>query len=427
MKYILYMGGLLLFFTACNKAPKEPITAIVDYNSYLTTESRPAFESAMEQKDFWSARLRPDSSGVGDLAPLAGAYTSLFQTTGDANYLDHAVTLYTKGHDLAGSNKDSYARALAHTYISKHRFKEAKDVLEESYAGISNKHQTELMLFDVYMEVGEYVKADKMLGKIKNPKDYHYLIRLSKWMDYKGNLDAAISYMEQAKDIAESRNTKSLKVWTYSNLGDYYGHAGRIKDAYEHYLMTLALEPDNAYVKKGIAWIAYAAEGNTDEANRILDSVMKNHNVPDYHLLKSELAAYSGNASEAEMQQHLFLKAVDSGNYGDMYNAYLIEHYAEENPQKALALAMAEVQNRATPETFHLLALAQLKNGNEKEALETIETYVEGKTFEPMAQLHSAMVYKANGLAKKVVPLKEDLLTAAFELGPVTIQEVEKL
>ena len=61
------------------------------------------------------------------------------------------------------------------------------------------------------------------------------------------------------------------------------------------------------------------------------------------------------------------------------------------------------------------------------EALQTIESNVEGKTSEPMALLHSAQVYKANGFSDKVRPIKEELLDATYELGPLLAAEVKTL
>lgn len=427
MNKLYIVLGLTALLLSCAEKPEALQTQPEDYNSYLSTENRDSYELALSQKEFWSKRLRPDSSGVGDLAPLASAYTQLFETTGDATYLSHSETLLTKGMTISGNNKDGFARSLAHNLISQHRFQDAKRVLEDSYAGPSDKHQTELMLFDVYMELGQYDLADQFLGKIKNPKDYHYLTRLSKWMDYKGDLDAAIKYMEQARTIAESRDSKPLRIWTYSNLGDYYGHAGRIEEAYRHYLKTLQLQPDNAYAKKGIAWITYAAEGKVAESLRILDSIMKQHQLPDYHLFKAELAEYANDPEEAKRQEQLFLQLVSTGDYGVMYNTYLIELFADQNPEKALEIARQEVTQRATPETYHLLALAQLKNGMKEEALSTIQNHVAGKTYEPMAAYHSALVYQAHGMSEQVTAIKQELAEAAFELGPVLARNIEQL
>ena len=191
--------------------------------------------------------------------------------------------------------------------------------------------------------------------------------------------------------------------------------------------MTLNLQPDNAYAKKGIAWIAFSSEKNTDEAKRILDSIMIHHKVPDYFLFKADIAEYENKILESKKHRQNFINAVNRGNYGAMYNTYLIEIYAEKNPEKALELANEEIENRATPEAYHLLAYAQLKNEKLKEALHTIENFVEGKTFEPLALYHSVLIYKANDMNNKVKTIKNELKTAYFELGPVISIKIENL
>ena len=426
-KYLILLGIVLLVFGCTKSSEKRSVTRVADYDQYLNTTWDSTSRQAISAKEFWSARLRPDSSGVGDLAPLASAYEQLFAVSGNAGYLLDAERLYQKGLELSAQDKDGFARALARNYISQHRFKEAYELLLETYSGPSNKRETELVLFDAAMEVGEYEKAYEFLEKVKDFSDYHYLIRLSKWSDYRGDLDNAIKYLEKAKAIAESRDSRLLRIWTYSNLADYYGHAGRTKDSYAHYLLTLKLQPDNAYAKKGIVWVLYSEENNTSEAHRILDSIMKRHKLPDYHLLKSEMYAYEGNNDKAEKFENNFISMVKSGSYGAMYNTYLIEHYSETDPQQALQLAKEELQNRPTPEIYHLLALAQLNNGMKDEALRTIEEKVQNKTFEPMALYHSALVYKAHGMTEKLAEIKSELKDAAYELGPLLFKKIEAL
>ncbi|MEM7085744.1 MAG: hypothetical protein AAF489_06150 [Bacteroidota bacterium] len=426
-KPIILIGFILLAIACKNNPEKIAFTNTEDYNSYLSTSLRPTHEQALSSKDFWSKRLRADSTGVGDLSPLAGAYVQLFETTGDASFLKNAEQLYKKGMEISANGQDAFARSLAHNYISQHRFNEAYELLKTTFQGPSDKHETQLMLFDAAMEVGEYEKAYQYLEAVKNLKDYHYLIRLSKWSDYRGDLSSAIRYLEKAMTIAESRDSKPLKVWTYSNLGDYYGHAGRIVDSYTYYLKTLALQPDNEYVKKGIAWVLYSEEKNTEEAHRIMDSIMKNRQLPEDHLFKAELYTMEGKEDLAQRSENSFIKAVEEGAYGKMYNSYLIELYADRQPKRALKLAKSELENRPTPEVYHLLALAQLQNGMPEKALETIENHVTAKTSEPMALFHSALVYKANRLDNKVAALKEELAEATYELGPVISKKIEAL
>jgi tetratricopeptide (TPR) repeat protein len=430
MKMIKQICLLILLscisFSCDSSEEREPILKSADYNVYLDI-SNDSYLSAKKDNQFWSKRMAQDSSGVGDLGPLAGTYTAMFMSSGDVTYLKNAEALYKKAISISATNHDGYTRSLAQNYISQHRFKEAQEMLEVIYAGPTNKRVTELQLFDTYMETGNFDKAFENLEKVKNTRDYQYLIRLAKWSDHRGNLDAAIKYLEKAKVIAESGGLKPLKIWTYSNLGDFYGHAGRIKEAYEMYLNTLAMQPDNAYAKKGIAWIAYSYAHDTAEAKRILNKIMESHKAPDYYLLKAEIAEYEGNKTEMEENLVLFEEAASDPNYGEMFNAYFIEYYSETAPKKALSIAQQEVLNRATPETYHLLALAQLKNGMNKEALQTIETYVMGKTEEPMALLHAAYVFKTNGQEDKVKQIKKELENASFEIGPILTQKVKSL
>jgi hypothetical protein len=110
-----------------------------------------------------------------------------------------------------------------------------------------------------------------------------------------------------------------------------------------------------------------------------------------------------------------------------MYNTYIIELLAERDPIKALDLARIEVDNRATPETYQLLAFANLKAGNPELALSIIEAKVVGKTYEPMAAYHCALIYKANGMHKKVRVIKEELSHAEFELGLLLTSKIEAL
>ncbi|MEH6763280.1 MAG: hypothetical protein V7655_02175 [Aequorivita antarctica] len=425
MKKIITLLLVAVLF-GCQEKPKN-ITDSKDYDPYLITNNTPSKDLIQEEFEYWQKEFNNDSTHLMEMSRLSGIHAAMFASSGDITELKTSEKLIKKSHDVSARNKDSYLRSLAHNYFSQHRFKEAQVLLDSAYTYPDNHKDTEMMLFDVAMELGEYSRADTLLGKIKDPKDFNYLIRLAKWSDHNGNLDAAIKYMEQAKQIAEERDNKGLKVWVYSNIGDFYGHAGRLQDSYNSYLKTLAIEPDNHYVKKQLAWMVYSSERNTKEANRILDSVMVNHKAPDYYLLKGQIAAYEGNTSEANKEYDMFIKATENPDYGGMYNAYLIDLYADLEPQKALKLAAKEITNRATPETYQLLAYSQLKAGDKEAALKTIEEYVEGKTSEPKALFHSALIYKANGMKDKVASLKEELMGAAYELGPVKSKEIERL
>ena len=431
MKNVFASLCLSLLLLGCNGQGDKDVTFATnpeDYTSFLEADPIKSYAAALEEKEFWSKRLGSDSTGVGDLGPLAGAYSKLFETSGAIQHLKDAEQVYKKAITVAAIKiQDGYKRALAKNYITQHRFKDAITLLEESYAGISNKHATELLLFDCYLEVGAYSKALQLLKKIENINQFDYLIRISKWSDHQGDLSAAIGYMEKALTIANSRKNLALQIWTNTNIADYYGHQGDIKASYNHYLKTLALQPDHAYAKKGLAWILYSKEHNITQASVLIDHLLKNHNLPDYYLLKAEMASYQGDSVLSEEYMQQFFTLANNPLYGDMYNTHKIRALVKTDPYKALQLAQKEVDNRTTPQSYQLLALAQLASNQKQEALATITNFVVGKTSEPMALLYSAQVYKANGMLDKVTALKTALLPASYELGPEIYKQVTAL
>ena len=279
------------------------------------------------------------------------------------------------------------------------------------------------------MELGNKEEAKAYLVSIEDFYDFDYLIRVSKWSDHDGDLSKAILYLKKASEKAESANNKALMQWSYTNLADYYGHDGQIQESYNHYLKALKLNPNDAYAKKGIAWIVYSYERNPTEALRILDSILKTHNAPDYFLLKSEIAEYMGDIELKDSFLKSYLAAIDDVAYGDMYNKYKATLYAEELKQTASALKIAtiEINNRPTAQSYDLLAWTYYNHGDVKDALKIMENYVIGKTYEPEAMYHLAHIYKANGKFDEAKSLKKELLESTFELGPLMEQKINQI
>lgn len=427
MKYFYILLTLTLFIS-CKKEEKIiSITNPKEYNKYILASNNSTFNSANSEKEFWSKRLRPDSSGIGDLGPLAKSYTAMYNASGDIQYLLEAENLYRKAVIISAQNKDTYVRKLAKNLIIQRQYTEAKFILEESFNGKSNKRATQFLLFDVNIKLGNYTEAYQLLGLLKNTNDYNYLLRLSKWMDYKGNKKASIRNLEEAMKIADSRKSKILQIWTYTHLANLYTNSGRIAEAYQLILKTLQLQPDHIYAKKQLAWILYSYEKNSMEARRILNSVMKTNKLPDLLLFKAEIEEFDGNTSESNKLKNRFIKIVSAEKYRSMYIKNLIEIYSETAPIKSLQLAKEEIKNCSTPDSYALLALSLLKNMDKEKALLLIEEKVEGKTNNPRSLYYQAIVFKATHKTQKVNDLKALLNNSTFELGNVLNNSIKNL
>lgn len=425
MKY-LFLFVPLLFLFSCQNSEQAQVTNQKDYNKFLV--SSPS-RTTSKYYELWNSKIKPDSIQLTSFGIVAGEYNRYFQNTGNIDYLKKAEQALKKAVEIAAIGKAGYERALARNYISQHRFREALVLAEDARKWGSGVEDTQSLLFDIYMELGNYTQAEKYLDSIKNMSQFGYLIRSAKWNDHKGDLDTTIRFMEMAKQKAEDSKNTDLILWSYTNIADYYGHAGKISESYSYYLKSLQLDPGSAYAKKGIAWIVFSHENNPKEALRILDSVTKDYSAPDYYLLKSEIAAYEDNKMKSLANLDKYHIAVQNPSYGDMYNAYNAALYLEKTGQyeKALRIAEKEVKNRPTPHSYDLLAYSYLKIGEKDKALQVVEEHINGKTFEPYILYHTAEIYKANGKMSKVSELKKELTDATYELGPDMASKISKL
>jgi tetratricopeptide (TPR) repeat protein len=417
-----------LMMLSCNQK-SNTITSQKDYNKYLEIKDNKSRDFVQSEIDFWENKFDDAPNQILYLSLLASNYSKLFENTGNVKYLYKAEELLLKSNETYKYSVVGTIRSLARNYISQHRFKEALVLANKALAIGEGMKETQKLLFDVNMELGNYTQAEQNLTAIKDSYDFDYLIRISKWNDHLGDLKTAISLMEKAKDIAVASNNKYLQIWTYSNLGDLNGHAGNIKKSYDYYLKTLELEPNNSYALKGIAWIAFSHERNTVEAKRIIDNISKSHHTPDFYLLKAQIAEYENNAVAKNENMTAYFQMLESINYGAMYNKYNVLIYADDKntASKALEIAKIEIAHRPTPDSYDLLAWSYYNLGDTKKALEIAEKYVVGKSFEPKLNYHLATIYKANNEEAKIVPIKEELLNSIYELGPNFEQKINNL
>lgn len=419
---------ITLLFTGCDKK-SDQITNVDDYDSFLVLNENEKTDFASKEIEFWQNKFNKAPNQTSYLNKIASNYSVLFEQTGDIQSLYKAEELLIKSNQQLNYTDASSLRSLAKNYITQHRFKEALDLANKAFETNDKIKETHKLLFDVHMELGNYELAKSSLRAISDSNDFDYLIRLAKWNDHKGDLDAAIVMMEKASRIVEKFDNKYLLSWTYSNLGDMYGHAGNIEESYKNYIKTLKIDPNNSFALKGLAWIAFSYEKNTSEAKRILDVVSKKHNSPDFYLLKAEIAEYEKDFASQESFLKKYFNSLESKNYGVMYNKYNGFLYADDSKtlNKTFAIAKQEIANRPTPQSYDLLAWYYYKMGNAKEALGIVNKYVVNKSFEPEVLYHIACIYKANNVLNEIKPIKEELQASIYELGPNMVAKIDRL
>ena len=427
------LGITLLFFllSSCSLFKRDDkVTNRKDYEQYL----QPGKEKIQLKKidseiAFWQKRFTKSSDDIVARAKIASLFTQRFSYSGNIHEIHQADSIYQLVNHLNRKNSSGTFRSLAANCITQHKFLQAQLYIDSALNLGDDKYQTVLMEFDVALELGNKIRAEKALNKLTDKNDFSYLIRESKYKDHaEGNLNESISLMEKAWDQIKDGNNNSIKLWTKSNLGDLYGHANRYKESYQCYLDVLAKDPEYYHALKGIAWLAYSKDKNITEAKHIIHYLRQQHPVPDYDLLLAEIASFENNTLEKVNWEQQFIAKISNVMYGDMYNKYLFNLRANElnDPKAALALAQKETSNRRTGEAFSWLAWAYLKNGQKEKALKTAQYYVEEKCFEPDAVYYLGKIYLANGNNKKAKKYLEEAYESSYELGPTATKEIKE-
>lgn len=408
----------------------KKITSWEDYHVYLPTPDSAGLQVHLadysDEMDFWRKKIENQPNGFIYIQKLAALRAQQFLYTGDVSDIDRSDSLLLLASSMVhGKFKMPVLLALSSNAVKKHQFTKALDYCLKARGLADDQFATNMMMYDAYMELGEFEMAESILLQYKNVSNFDYWVRSAKYLDHQGNLDSAITVMEKAyKMVKNEKGERAL--WATANLADMYGHSSKIEKSYRYFLKVLSKKPDYLYALRGIAWIAYAHDHKADEAIKILKSIHSKNALPDVHLLLAELYDYKSDAIEKEHHLNEFISEASQPKYREMYNAHLAALYAEEfrDYDKALQLANREVKNRPTPLMYDLLAWVYFRNGERQKALEIANEHVLGKTFEPEAMYHLGLIYASNGFNGKALTLLEEAHDASFELGPLKSKEI---
>ena len=418
--------ALLLLLTGCGPGEDQDLVKVEDYQVLLDTSQWQTTAEIQSEIAFWSARLRPDSSGLGELGPLAAAYSRLYDFQGDYQHLVATENLLRKAVSVAAVDRSSYVRALSSNLIKQHRFTDALNNLLDNTTPESLELADHYILFDCYLEIGNSELAKEHLDHATDPSDLAYLIRLARYLDHEGDLSAAIRQLERASEIAKSRNQKELILWTSSNLADFYTHDGRLSEAYKLYLESLTLRPDHFHSWQGIAWLAYSVDDEPQIARTILEELGKVNDSPGivYDLL--ELALYQGDQAKIESLQMAFIEQSSKQVHGNLYNIPLAYELLDSDPETSGKLVQAEMLQRNSLETRVLNATVKARLGKADQDDALLNDLLNGAT-EPLTLYHAARLYAALGQAEAVDQLKQALEGTAVELGPYKTEVLAQL
>ena len=429
LKRILF--GILLVCTtvSCTKNQKPIVNneEVIPFLSKDLLNEKSGIKQVEDDITFWSSKLKENNTPIYKLK-LASAYQAKFGITKDVSFLAKADELLKESNNYYKEQNAGVLQALAQLSITKHDFRSAIDYAEKALLVGEDKLLSYMIIYDASMETGEFEHAKYILeNEITNTASFNYLIRRSQFEDYSGNASKSISALEKGAERIDY--SSSLSAWAQSNLGDRLGHEGNVPKSYKMFIGALNQKNSGAsylHSLKGIAYIAYAHDGNTELAKEILDFVSSNLESPDSYLMYAEIAEYEGNEEKKEEYLRVFYEEASDPKYYGMYDAELIQLAATEfgNFEVAEALIQKELENRPSPITYDLQAWVKFHKGEIEEAISILEDKVLGKTYEPVPAYHAGIILKEAGENEKANKLLNYAKEASFELGPVTVRDI---
>lgn len=425
MKKIFFLLAGVISIGLWYYNPTRPIVKYGEVKPYLEAEgyNHQKFQ-LLDQLVFWTKRLDQQSPNNVYQQKLANLQAQYFRLTGEVNYLRQSDSLLL---DLAERfpNTVTCWQGLAQNAIAGHEFAKADHYANQALAIGEKRYQSSLIKVDVLLERGNRQEAQGLLNGLGNQYSFEYLSRQVKLQDQLGRLDEAIHWMEKAVSRARTSGDSSLISWSLANLGDMYGHQGKIKKSYHTFLQALQHNPSELHALKGIAWIAFSHDKSPTLAKEIVKFLQSLQDIPDYELLLADIATYQKEVEQAELHTERFLTQASQAKYGYLYTRPLVQLQLDKGEIAAPAIrTKAEIGQRAHPLSFALRAKFLHDLGAKDAAIKMLEEKVLGQTEEPDALYLAGMIYKNSGKRKAAKALLKMAKEAAFELGPIAEMEI---
>jgi hypothetical protein len=427
MKKTLFPVSILCILLSCNN-DTLPIVDGHFVDSLISHYQVPKSILLNQQEiDFWKSRINPSLPGITSELKYASLLMQRFHLQGDINDARKADSILLKVDSFYNHKEASPNIALAKHCIAEHRFKDAANYFTTATAIGLKPYDFYATSFDINFELGNYNAAFEALKAIRKENDYGYKFRQSKWEHYKANIDSSIAAMKRASLLSD--NNIYLQQAALSNTADLYLHSAGLQNANDLYTQSIKLDAGDLHSLMGIGWIALVHDKNDLLAEKIFSFVRTKTLSPE-PLYKLSQEAEANNDSVLQRKYALDFVTKTSGLfYGNMYNKYLIELFTGilNNPEIAEKIAMAEIENRRTPQTYAWYAFTLLKNNKKEEAYKIYKGHVAGKPLETI-ELYW-MVKLMQGLDKPY--LANEFFKAAYknryDLSPGKIKDLETI
>ena len=279
-----------------------------------------------------------------------------------------------------------------HVLDSLHKFREAESVARNLVV-LRNQAPDYGLLGDVLMEQGRLQDAIEPYQKMINLRpDLEGYLRIAHVRWLKGDLEGAREIMEIAVTAGSPREPEST-AWAYTRQGSYElqaGHTEVARRSAENALGYVQNYPAALLLKARVL----TAGGNAEASIPLLQEAARRTMLPEYQWVLADTLRETGRTSEAVTVERDLL---NSGARNDPRTFAIYLGTRGENPKQALALAEAELTNRADVFTLDAMAWALKANGQLAEARDYAQKALREGTCDARLFYHAGSIALDSG------------------------------
>jgi tetratricopeptide (TPR) repeat protein len=363
-----------------------------DLDAFAMNASSRANASTDTQIKSLQDQLRAHPEDWQSYSQLGLAYLQKARETGDPTYYQKAEAALEKALSLQPADYASISArgALA---LARHDFSSALAWGEKARQINPSRTYAYGVIADAQIELGRYDEAVTTLQEMVDLRpDMSSYSRISYLRELYGDVDGALEMMQLAVDsgIPDAEST----AWVRTQLANLYFNRGDLDHAELEYRRTLQDRPDYVYALAGLGRVR-AAQGNMDEAIRLLKQAVAIMPLPEFVITLGDLYQASGQQESASQQYQLVavIESLHRANGVDMDMEIALFHADhDQNLEETLALARKAYANRPSIHAADALAWALYKTGNSKEAQRYSVEALQLRTKDSLKLFHAGMI-----------------------------------
>ncbi len=363
-----------------------------DANPFLSDPSALASTSIDSRIQSLQNQIRSNAKDWQAYSELGLAFLQKARETGDPTYYQKSEEALNKAVSFQADDYLSISArgALA---LARHQFHVALEFGEQARLFNPDRTYAYGVIADAQIELGQYSEAVDTLQTMVNLRpDMSSYSRISYIRELHGDTAGALDMMQRAVDSGtpNAENT----AWSRTQLATLYFNTGKLDRAETEFEHTLQDRPNYVYAIAGLGRVR-AAQGDTDEAIKLLTQAIAIMPMPDCVITLGDLYESTGQHAAAN-QQYKLVGAIEqlyraNGVDLDMEIA-LFNADHEQNLQETLTLARKAYENRPSIQGADALAWALYKNGNFAEAQKYSKEALQLSTKDSLKLFHAGMI-----------------------------------